>query len=275
MRRRALLASLSPLALAGLVGLVALALAPETTIRLANQLLQSALDTGLAIASYLRRSAPISTALFAVFAWLAAGSFRAFFVHRDPTDTRTTAELAFALVASAGIPLVVVFARDRPVVVAGTGVFFLAAAGAVFAGRSETDGVVTGSLYAMAPIALGAGVAYLFAGATVARTATLALPLAVGYALGVASALGRLRLGAAVSTVAFAVPAWSYFPPAAEAAAFEPGTVALAVGFAAVAALLSLPFAAIGYATTRTSELRRQMETKAEHGVKSGANADE
>ncbi|AHZ22253.1 hypothetical protein E6P09_06180 [Haloferax mediterranei ATCC 33500] len=266
MRRRALLASLSPLALAGLVGLVALALDPETTIRLANQLLQSALDTGRAIASYLRRAAPISTAFFAVLAWIAAGSFRAFFVHNNPADTRTTAELAFALVASAGIPLVAVFARDKPVVVAGTGVVFLAAAGAVFAGRSKTEGIVAGSLYAMAPIALGAGVAYLFSGPAVARTATLALPLAVGYALGVASAHGRLRLGSAVATLAFAVPAWSYFPPAAEAAGFELGTVALAVGFAVVAALLSLPFAAIGHATTRASELRRRAETETNAG---------
>ncbi|KAB1192287.1 hypothetical protein GJR96_02045 [Haloferax sp. MBLA0076] len=253
MRRRALLASLSPLALAGLVGVFALALDPETTIRLATQLGQSALDTGRAIASYLRRAAPISTVLFAVFAWLAAGTFRAFFAHRDPADTRTTAELVFALVASAGIPLVAVFARDRPVVVVGTGVVFLAAAGAIFAGRSNTEGVVTGSLYAMAPIALGAGVAYAVVGPSVARTSTLALPLAVGYALGVASARGRYRLGAAVSTLAFAVPVWSYFPPAAEASGFQLWTVALAIGFALVATLLSLPFAAIGYATTRAT----------------------
>ncbi|KAB1186578.1 MULTISPECIES: hypothetical protein [Haloferax] len=254
MRRRALLASLSPLALAGLVGLVALALDPETTVRLATQLGRSAIETGVAIASYLRRAAPISTVLFAFFAWLAAGTFSAFFVHRDPADTRTTAELVFALVASAGIPLVAVFARDRPVVVVGTGVVFLAAAGAVFAGRSNTEGVVTGSLYAMAPIALGAGIAFAAVGPSVARTSTLALPLAVGYALGVASARGQHQLGAAVSALAFAVPVWFYFPPAAEASGFQLWTVALAVGFALVATLLSLPFAAIGYATTRATE---------------------
>ncbi|KAB1197110.1 MULTISPECIES: hypothetical protein [Haloferax] len=253
MRRRALLASLSPLALAGLVGLFALALDPETTVRLATQLGRSIVETGRGIASYLRRAAPISTALFAVFAWVAAGTFRAFFVHRDPVETRSTAELVFALVASAGIPLVAVFARDRPVVVVGTGVVFLAAAGAILAGRSNTEGVVTGSLYATAPIALGAAVAYAFVGPSVARTSSLALPLAVGYALGVASAHGRHRLGAAVSTVAFAVPVWVYFPPAAEASGFQVGTVALAVGFALVATALSLPFAAIGYATARTT----------------------
>ncbi|WP_416838853.1 hypothetical protein [Haloferax sp. DFSO52] len=251
MRRRALLASLSPLALAGFVGLVALALDPETTVRLATELGRSIVDTGRGIASYLRRAAPISTALFAVFAWLSAGSFRAFFVHKDPVETRSTAELVFALVASASIPLVAVFARDRPLVVVGTGVVFLAAAGAIFAGRSNTDGVVTGSLYAMAPVALGGAVAYALVGPNVARTSALALPLAVGYALGVASAHGRHRLGAAVSTVAFAIPVWMYFPPAAEASGFELWTVALAIGFALVATALSLPFAAIGYAATR------------------------
>ncbi|WP_411965527.1 hypothetical protein [Haloferax sp. YSMS24] len=263
MRRRALLASLSPLALTGFVGLVALALDPETTVRLATELGRSAVETVLGIVSYLRRAAPISTALFAIFAWLAAGSFSAFAVASDPDETRTTAELVFALVASAGIPLVAVFARDRPVVVVGTGVVFLAAAGAIFAGRSDTDGVVTGSLYAMAPIALGAGVAYTFVGASVARTASLALPLAVGYALGVASARGRHRLGAAVSTVAFAVPVWLYFPPAAEASGFHLWTVALAVGFALVATALSLPFAAIGYATTRKGDARQSPTSSA------------
>ncbi|CQR50861.1 hypothetical protein [Haloferax massiliensis] len=192
MRRRALLASLSPLALAGLVGLVALAADPETTVRLATQLGQSALDTGRGVASYLSRAAPLSTALFAALAWVAAGSFRAFVAHRDPADTRTTAEHAFALVASATVPLVVVFARDRPVVVAGAG------------------------------------------------------------------ARGRFRLGATVSALAFAVPAWSYFPPAAEAAGFDPESVGLAVGFAVAATLLSLPFAAIGYATTRTADAERR-----------------
>ncbi|RDZ65598.1 hypothetical protein C5B90_04360 [Haloferax sp. Atlit-12N] len=261
MRRRALLASLSPLALAGLVGLVALALDPETTVRLATQLGQSALDTGRAVASYLRRAAPLSTALFAALAWVAAGSFRAFVAHRNPSDTRTTAELAFALVTSATVPLVVVFARDRPLVVAGVGVALLAAAGAVFAGRSNAEGVVTGSLSAMAPVALGGVVAWLVAGPSVARTATLALPLAVGYALGVASARGRFRLGAVVSALAFAVPAWAYFPPAAEAAGFQLGTVGLALGFAVAATLFSLPFAAIGYATTRTVDAKRRVDT--------------
>ncbi|ELZ58392.1 MULTISPECIES: hypothetical protein [unclassified Haloferax] len=258
MRRRALLASLSPLALAGLAGLVALALDPETTVRLATQLGQSALDTGRGVASYLGRAAPLSTALFAALAWVAAGGFRAFVAHRDPSDTRTTAEHAFALVASATVPLVAIFARDRPVVVAGAGVALLAGAGAVFAGRSNARGVVTGSLYAVAPVAVGGVVASLVAGPAVARTATLALPLAVGYALGVASARGRLRLGAAVSALAFAVPAWAYFPPAAEAAGFQPGTVGYAVGFAVAATLFSLPSAAIGYATTRTADAARR-----------------
>ncbi|MFC7129019.1 hypothetical protein [Haloferax chudinovii] len=261
MRRRALLASLSPLALAGLVGLVALAADPETTVRLATQLGRSALDTARGVASYLSRAAPLSTALFAALAWVAAGSFRAFVAHRDPSDTRTTAEHAFALVASATVPLVAVFARDRPVVVAGVGVALLAAAGAVFAGRSNAEGVVTGSLYAMAPVALASVVASLAAGPTVARTATLALPLAIGYVLGVASARGRFRLAATVSALAFAVPAWSYFPPAAEATGFDPESVGLAVGFAVAATLLSLPFAAIGYATTRTADATRRAGT--------------
>ncbi|WP_396610512.1 hypothetical protein ACH9L7_09670 [Haloferax sp. S1W] len=254
LHRGALLASLFPLALVGLVGLFALALDPEATIRLATQLAQQALALARAVASYLRRAAPLSTGLFAVFAWVAASTFSAFFVHRDHGDTRTLAELAFALVASATIPLVAVFARDRPVVVVGTGVVLLAAGGAVFAGRSNTEGIVTGSLYAVAPIALGAAVAYLFVSSSVAQTATLALPLAVGYALGVASAHGRPTGGALVSTVAFAIPAWMYFPPAAEASAFQPGTVGLAVAFALVAVVMSIPFAAIGYATTRTTK---------------------
>lgn len=270
MRRRALLASLSPLALAGFVGLVALALDPETTVRLATELGRSAVETGRGIASYLRRAAPISTGLFALFAWVAAGSVRAVFAHSDPVETRSTAELVFALVASAGIPLVAVFARDRPVVVVGSGVVFLAAAGAVFAGRSGTEGVLTGSLYAVAPIALGAGVADALVGSAVARTASVALPLAVGYALGVASARGRYRLGAAVSAVAFAVPVWFYFPPAAEATGFQFWTVALAVGFALVATALSLPFAAIGYATTRTADAR----TSARGGVRQAESSD-
>jgi hypothetical protein len=253
MRRRALLVSLSPLALAGFVGLVALALDPETTLRLATELGQSAVETGHGIASYLRRAAPLSTALFTLFAWVAAGSFRAFLVRRDPVDTRTTAELVFALVASAGLPLVVLFARDRPAVLVGTAVVSLAAVGAVVAGRSKVESVVTGSLYTIAPLAFGAGVAYVVAGPAVARTSSLALPLATGYALGVASALERYRLGATVSALGFAIPVWSYFPPAAETAGFHLWTVAVAVGFALVATLLSLPFAAIGYATTRAT----------------------
>ncbi|MCO8268620.1 hypothetical protein NKF06_19060, partial [Haloferax sp. AB510] len=47
-------------------------------------------------------------------------------------------------------------------------------------------------------------------------------------------------------------------PPAAEAAGFQLGTVGLALGFAVAAALFSLPFAAIGYATTRTADAERQ-----------------
>ncbi|ELZ86566.1 hypothetical protein C453_05494 [Haloferax elongans ATCC BAA-1513] len=254
LHRGALLASLLPLALVGLVGLFALALDPEATIRLATELANQLLALARAVASYLRRAAPISTGLFALFAWLTASTFSAFFVHRDHGDTRTMAELAFALVASATVPLVAVFARDRPVVVVGTGVILLAAAGAVFAGRSNTEGVVTGSLYAVAPIAVGGAVAYLFVSPSVAQIATLALPLAVGYSLGVASAHGRPTAGAFVSTLAFAIPAWTYFPPAAEASSFQLGTVGLAVGFAIAAVLLSLPFAAIGYATTRTTK---------------------
>ncbi|MFC7204465.1 hypothetical protein ACFQJC_13135 [Haloferax namakaokahaiae] len=252
MRRRALLASLSPVAFTGLLGLVALALDPETTVRLALQLFDSAVTTGEAILSYLRRAAPLSTMLFAGLAWLSASGFRLFLDSSSVSNTRTTAEYVFALVFSACLPLVAVFARDRPAVVAGVVVAFLASLGAIVAGRTQTKSVMAGAAYTVGPVAVSAAIASVLVGPVASHAVTLVLPAVVGYSLGTAAARGLFRTGAIVSAACFAIPAWLYFPPAAEAAGFDLGAVGFALTFAVVAALFALPFGTIGYIATAT-----------------------
>lgn len=190
--------------------------------------------------------------------WVVAGGSHAFVAHRDPSSTRTTAEHTFVLAASATTPFVAIFIRDRLAAVADVGVALLAGAGTVFADRSNTRGIATGSLYTVASVVGGDVVASLATGSAVARTATLALLLAIGYALDVAGTRDRFRLDAAVSALAFAVPVWICFPSAAEAAGFGPETVGLAFGPMVTTALLSPLFAAIGYATMRTADTKRQ-----------------
>lgn len=250
MRRRALLASLSPVALSGLLGLVALALDPETTVRLALQLVDSAVATGQAILSFLRRAAPISTVVFAGLAWLSASGFRAFLSPNGASDSRTTAEFIFALVFSAALPLVAVFARDRPAIVAGVTVAFLATLGAIVAGRTRTGSVLAGAAYTLGPVLLSGGVTAVVIGTTASHAVTLVLPAVIGYTLGTAAARNQFTLGAVVSGASFAIPAWLYFPPAAEASGFDLGAVGLAVAFAITAALFALPFGTIGYIAT-------------------------